>query len=331
MQLRKFVQPTVREALREAREALGPDAWVVSTEMVAVPGVRGLLGARQVQVTVGVEDEVSATRPSAEERRPSVTDPECDALVARLVACGLDAPVAAAVIRGIPEQQRRGASAHAIFRALAGELSSLAASDDDFARAEVFVGPPGVGKTTTIAKIAARERAGRGRALGMIAADGFRAGAVEQLRIYADIIGSTFRVARTADELNQALVHARNTVLVDTAGRSPRDSAVREHLDALSKRRNVRTHLVIAADTSVATARRIFDAYADVKPGRVVITKLDETDSLAPLGGLLRERGIPVSYITTGQRVPEDLERATPELLASAILREPFETAVSLP
>lgn len=328
MQLKTFRQPTVREALREAREALGPDALVVATEMVPAPGLRGLLGAREVQITAAIDEDVSEVRPPAEERRPPVIDRHADALVARLVASGLDLPMAADIVRGIPESMRRGASAIQLFKALVDEVTPLTAPDDGFARAEVFIGPPGVGKTTTIAKIAARERASRGRALGMIAADGFRAGAVEQLRTYADIIGSTFKVARTPDELDRALAGSRNTVLVDTAGRSPKDGSVAEQLNTLARHRGVRTHLVLAADTSVSSARRIFETYAEARPTRVVITKLDETASLAPLSSLLRERGIPISYITTGQRVPEDLERATPSTLASAILSESYgETA----
>lgn len=329
MQLKTFRQPTVREALREAREALGPGAIVVATEMVPASGLRGLLGAREVQLTAALDPDVSDARPLPEERRPPVIDREGEALVARLVASGLDRPMAADIVRGIPESMRRGATASRLFKALVDEVTPLTAAEDQFARAEVFIGPPGVGKTTTIAKIAARERAAHGRALGMIAADGFRAGAVEQLRTYADIIGSTFKVARTSEELDRALSGARHTVLVDTAGRSPKDGSVAEQLNALARHRSVRIHLVLAADTSVSSARRIFDTYAEARPTRVVITKLDETDSLAPLSSLLRERGIPISYITTGQRVPEDLERATPAVLASAILSESYdETAV---
>jgi flagellar biosynthesis protein FlhF len=321
MELKTFRKPTVREALREAREALGTDAVVVGTEMVAAPGFLGLLGRREVQITATVESRVSAGRPSAPERRTSVIDAEAEAIVARLVASGLDRPMAEGIVRAIPYTQRRGASASRLFKAVSENVASMAAADGEFAAAEVFVGPPGVGKTTTIAKIAARERARHGRAIPMIAADGFRAGAVEQLRTYADIIGSAFRVARNPEELEYALTRTRRSVLVDTAGRSPKDDAVRAQLAVLS-RHQVRTHLVIAADTSVATARRLFDTYADVKPARVVITKLDEAGSMAPLANLLRERGIPISYITTGQRVPDDLEYATPETLAGAILGE---------
>lgn len=329
MQIRKFRQPTVREALREAREALGPDAYVLATELVPALGWRGWLGRREVQLTAQFEAAVSVDRPLVEQRRSAVTDPESSALVARLVACGLDQPMALGVVAAIPEQSRRGATANRLFQALAEEVKALSAGDDEFVRAEVFVGPPGVGKTTTIAKIAARERASRGRRLGMIAADGFRAGAVDQLRTYADIIGSPFKVARTPDELSSAIASARNTVLVDTAGRSPRDRALRAQLQALAKHRHVRTHLVLAADTSPATARRIFESYAEVRPSRVIITKLDEAESLAPLSGVLREQGIPISFLTTGQRVPEDFEPATPAMIACALLREPLGATVS--
>ena len=226
------------------------------------------------------------------------------------------------VAKSVPDAECRGATIAGLRRALAALLGPLAAGDEDFARAEVFIGPPGVGKTTTIAKIAARERAGHGRALGMVAADGFRAGAVEQLRIYATIIGSPFKVARNAEELDKALSDSRQPLLVDTAGRSPNDPAVRDLLQLLGKRRLVRTHLVMAADTSANSARRIFDAYEGARPDRLVITKIDEAESLNPLLAVLRERPLPVSFITAGQRVPEDLDRATPALLASAMLRE---------
>lgn len=329
MQIRRFRQPTVREALRQAREVLGPDAYVLATEMVPAAGWRGLLGRREVQLTASLDEPVSASRPSEEQRRPAVTDAEGDALTARLVACGLDLPMAQGVVASIPGHLRRGATANQLFKALANDVAALAAPDDQLGRAEVFVGPPGVGKTTTIAKLAARERAARGRRLGIIAADGFRAGAVDQLRTYAEIIGSTFKVARTAEELSRAISASRSTVLVDTAGRSPKDPAMRAQLEILARHRDLRTHVVIAADTSPGSARRILDAYADIKPARIVITKLDEAESLAPLSGLLRERAIPVSFLTTGQRVPEDIEPATADMLACAMLREPLGATLS--
>lgn len=304
------------------RAELGPDALVLSTELVAAAGWRGWLGAREVLVTAGADREVPVSRPAVTERRRADTDPSRESVVARLAACGLPDSIAETVAATLTPTECRGASLSTLRRGVADELSDLTASDEKFARVEVFVGPPGVGKTTTIAKIAAQERANRGQALTMVAADAFRAGAVEQLRIYADVIGTPFRIARTAEELDKALDGGRQTLLVDTAGRSPSDANVRDLLRLIGRRKGVRTHLVMAADTSAASARRIFDTYQDARPERLVITKLDEAVTLSPLVSLLRERALPISYFTAGQRVPEDLDRATPKLLASAVLRD---------
>ena len=107
------------------------------------------------------------------------------------------------------------------------------------------------------------------------------------------------------------------------------EERAKDLLQVLSRRSDVRTHLVLAADTPVATARRIFSAYEAARPTRLVLTKLDETASLSPLLGLLRERQLPISYLGTGQHVPEDLNRATAQLLAANLLGESKPSAHS--
>jgi flagellar biosynthesis protein FlhF len=195
----------------------------------------------------------------------------------------------------------------------------VSSGDEPYAPVELFIGPPGAGKTTTIAKIAAQERARRGTRLNLLAADGFRVGAVEQLRLYADIIGSPFSVARTPREIEVSLGRTTGPVLVDTAGRSASDDRALEVATLLGGVPGVRTHLVMPAAASVREAARLLDTYGE-HARRVVLTRLDEADSISPLMHLFAERDLAVSYLGTGQRVPEDLERATPHNLARHIV-----------
>ncbi|HUU35373.1 MAG TPA: hypothetical protein VMW48_15015 [Vicinamibacterales bacterium] len=335
MQVKQFRQPTVREAFSAIRDEFGPSALVLSSELVSARGWRGWVGMREVQVTASAPEGWQAhagSRPVGQDRRPADM-PDSPArtsglgagtgsLAARLICAGIDPALAEAVAAGVPVRLQRKLNADGVRQALAAHLGALAAGDEAFAPVEVFIGPPGVGKTTTIAKIAAQERVRRNRAVGVVAADAFRAGAVEQLRTYAAIIGAPFRTARNIEEMDQAIEQSRQTLLVDTAGRSPKDDDLRDVRRLLGSRKGVRTHLVIPAETSLASARRIVDRFADAKPDRVVVSRLDEAESPTALLTWLVARGLPVSYITTGQRVPEDLERATPAVLAAALLRD---------
>lgn len=330
MHLKRFRSNTVRDALRAVRDELGPDAIVLSTSMVQARGWRGLMGAREVEITAALDRESSASRREESANRQPATTAAAN-IAAQLVATGMDRALADDVAASIPVSNRRGATPARLRDALAARLAVLAAPADPFARIEVFVGPPGAGKTTTIAKIAAQERARGGQRLGLLAADGFRIGAVEQLQTYADILDAPFRVARTPDDLDRALsTRHRVPVLVDTAGRSPSDRASKDLFRVVANARGVRTHLVLPAGTSATAARRVFDGYADARPSRVVLTKLDEADSLSPLVSLLHEWQLPISYIGTGQRVPDDLNRATAELLAASVLGDSTPVSATL-
>jgi flagellar biosynthesis protein FlhF len=321
MQLKRFRAATVAEALNRARAEMGPDALVLSTRLVPSRGVRGWMGARGVEVTVAIERDMSEDRlpcPSGRHGQP----PDVGAVVARLQAGGLDVTFAREVAAALPKGARRGASLVSLRRALAASLTPVTAGDEGHAPIEVFVGPPGAGKTTTIAKIGAQERARRGKRMSLLAADAYRVGAIEQLRMYADIIGSPFFVAHSASDLERAFASADSPMLVDTAGRSPNDAAARDLFAAIDRRPDVRTHLVMPAGTSAADGARILDRYADAHPDRVVLTHVDEAETVSPLVNLLRGRRLPISYLGTGQRVPKDLYPATPPLVAACVLGE---------
>jgi len=328
MHLKRYRAATVREALGRARQEMGRDALVLSTRLVAVRGVKGWLGSREVELTAALDAAMSGSRPGP--RLPDVLptlgaddeDPmaaPADPMVARLCATGLHRRLAERIARDVPRSLRRLASPAMMTEALAKHFGGMSAGDEAYAPVELFVGPPGAGKTTTIAKIAAQERARHGTRLNLVAADGFRVGAVEQLRLYADIIGSPFSVARTPREIEQSLGRARGPVLIDTAGRSMSDPRALEVVQGLAAVPGLRTHLVMPAASSVRDASRILDTYGDYAR-RVVLTRLDEADSISPLMHLFADRDMAVSYLGIGQRVPEDLERATAYNLARHIV-----------
>jgi flagellar biosynthesis protein FlhF len=333
MHLKRYRSNSVREALAQARADLGPNALVLSTRLVGVRGWRGWLGGRLVEITAAANRDMSESRPMAQPTPretapaapPTITppDPLIAPMVARLCAAGLDRALAADAAAAVPRTRRRQASLALLRRAVADTLDPLTAGHAAFAAAEVFIGPPGVGKTTTIAKVAAQARARDGVRLGLVAADGFRVGAVEQLRLYADIIGAPFMVARTAAELDAVLDRVTgDPVLVDTAGRSIREPDWQEALALLGQRTGIRTHLVLSAAMQAPEAARLLDAYHGARPACVALTRVDESASIGPLVGLLRERRLPVSFLGTGQRVPEDLVRATGPVLAAHLLGE---------
>lgn len=329
MQVKRFYSSSVEDAMRAARAQLGPDALVLSTDLVPSPGWRGWMGQRLVAVTAamsalstaaGAQVPWSARRRQASTRRQSGDQSVRAGVVARLAATGLAPALAERLVGRLTLAECRQGAEAAVLRELTSELQPLVAADHSPAPIDVFVGPPGVGKTTTIAKIAAGRRVKGRKPPVLVAADGFRAGAVEHLRAYATIIGAPFRPARGADELARALTSSRHGVLVDTAGRPPSDAAFRELWAVIADQPRVRTHLVLAADTSVAMARRVLARYAAAMPARIIITKIDEAETVAPLLAVLREQALPISYLASGQRVPEDLAVATAEALARVVL-----------
>jgi flagellar biosynthesis protein FlhF len=198
-------------------------------------------------------------------------------------------------------------------------------------RIVALVGPTGVGKTTTVAKLAANFKLAHGVRVGLITVDTYRIAAVEQLKTYAEIIDLPLAVVNDPAEMPRALdeLGALDIVFIDTAGRSPRDEVkIRELAEFLLQARPDEVHLVLSAVSGQKSLRAAVERFAVVQFDRVILTKLDEAESL---GGVLAVLGLssrPLSYLTTGQAVPDDIEPADRKRLARLILRqeELFET-----
>ena len=205
-------------------------------------------------------------------------------------------------------------------------VSSPIQLDPGRMRVCALVGPTGVGKTTTIAKLAAYAKLELKQKVALITLDTFRMAAVDQLHQYAEILQVPLHVALTVEDLRSALrfYQDRALVLIDTPGHSPKDATMQGQLRRLlDELPEVETHLVLSATTKPRDLADIAQRFEPLKPSRIIFTKLDETSTYGPLLSTLVRVKRPLSYLGTGQEVPQDLEMATSRRVADLILPLP--------
>jgi flagellar biosynthesis protein FlhF len=186
-----------------------------------------------------------------------------------------------------------------------------------------FVGPTGVGKTTTIAKLAAHFALTEKKKIALITLDTYRIAAIEQLRIFAKIINLPIDIVLNKTEFDQTLDRHRDKdlILIDTAGRSQRDALQMADLQSLFPRpSDIDIRLVLSATSALSNLYETVERFRPLQPTSLVFTKLDESSTYGMILGTVLHEQIPISYFTTGQRVPEDIEVATPERLVDLIL-----------
>ena len=176
-----------------------------------------------------------------------------------------------------------------------------------------LIGPTGVGKTTTIAKLAARynQRHGLGH-VALITTDSYRIGAYEQLCTFGMIMETPVRLVSTAQELQDAInsVAEKTLILIDTAGMSQRDVRLSKQFALLSHTPRIRSYLVLAANAQHSVLRETAAAFAQVPLSGAILTKVDETTRMGAALSVVHEKTLPLAYISNGQRVPEDLQIA---------------------
>lgn len=247
-----------------------------------------------------------------------------------LTETGIAAEMARTIISEIiPHYRERGIeesklSQAALFSSISAEVKftpdALNSHDQTIL---AVIGATGVGKTTTVAKLAARAALKERRRVELVTLDTYRIAAVEQLKTYAEIIGAGCHVVRSVLELDACLhrMPADAVVLIDTTGKNPHDLADQYELsDYLRRRQEIRKCLAVQATThpldSVAGIRK-FEMYG---ADSLILTKMDETLRPGALLEIIGESALPVAYLCNGQRVPEDLQIATPETLTNRIL-----------
>ena len=194
-------------------------------------------------------------------------------------------------------------------------------------RVVALVGPTGVGKTTTVAKLAAGFRIEARRRVGLLTIDTFRIAAVQQLKAYAEIMDLPMEVVEKPNQMRPALERLGDVdlVLIDTAGRSPRsDARIEQLVELLHSAQPDETHLVLSSTSSTSTIQSAVQGFAPVRPSAAILTKLDEAPQTASVLSAIvatdRFAGVPLSYTTNGQQVPDDISTADAESLLSRLL-----------
>ena len=189
-----------------------------------------------------------------------------------------------------------------------------------------FIGPTGVGKTTTIAKIASRFCVDGGKKVALLTADTYRIAAAEQLRTYANILEVPFRIIYSVEELSQAMRDFKDCdyILVDTAGHSHQNAeqkkVMKELIHSVDGILEKEVFLVLSATTKYRDLLSIADTYSDMTDYKLIFTKLDETITLGNLLNLKLYTGAPLSYVTCGQNVPDDIEDFNPQKTVKRLL-----------
>ena len=351
---------TLKEALSQVRRDLGGGAIILGTREVRRRRLFGL-GARElIEVTADGADGPSRPGPAADgagalhaqfseqlrclhamveglsqQGRLDHLLPELPGELVPGYAALLEAEVPEALARRLvrhvaeriepDELGRPGAVSEALREAVESclPIAPPIAAVPGNRRVVALVGPTGVGKTTTVAKLAANFKLVQGLRPGLVTVDTYRIAAVEQLRTYAEIIDLPLAVANEPGEMRRAIDELGDVdlVLIDTAGRSPRDEVkIRELAAFLAAAEPDEVHLVLSAVAGERSLRAAVSRFAVVRVDRLILTKLDEADGLGGILSVLGQAGRPVSYLTTGQAVPDDIEPADRGRLARLIL-----------
>ncbi|MFB2701869.1 flagellar biosynthesis protein FlhF [Aeromonas veronii] len=308
-----------------APEPAKPKTRVASGQRAPQPAQRDqeMEGMRKEMASIRklLEHQISGLMWQEVERR----EPMRALLIKELKKLGFDDAFADQLAGLIPEDM----SIHQAMAQLAEVLTAqLKISEDEIMRqggAVALLGPTGVGKTTTIAKLAARFAMKYGaEQVALITTDNYRIGAHEQLQTYGRIMGCPVRQVRDAEELANALYQFRHRrlVLIDTAGVGQRDIRLTEQLDTLVKNAKVRirSYLVMSATSQRRVMQEAVDHFRRIPLSGCILTKLDESLNLGEVINVCIQNSLPISYITDGQRVPEDIQVANAAQLVGAAM-----------
>jgi flagellar biosynthesis protein FlhF len=349
MNIKTYHSDSVESAIRQARLELGENAMLLDSRKLApqdrrsgiyevrfaLPGTPAPAGADLSGLSRGLEEIRQMLHTfTYKYYLPAAglgPHPVLGELYRGLIEAEVEPEIAAELVAGLIPAAERRASRQDLDQELSAELAALFEVSDEIGcpghepRAVALVGPPGAGKTTTLAKIAVQFGLAQHRPPCLVTVDDYRVAAARQLETFASLLEVEAKTVAEPSELDQVLAGFRpggpGLVLIDTPGLSTQE--LEQHAGELSQflrsHAGIDVHLVLSASTKPRDLRRIVDCYWAFGPRKLLFTKLDETLSLGPLLNEAVRTRLPLSFLASGQRIPEDLRPAARQELADGI------------
>lgn len=286
--------------------------------------------------TVSEEKEKKDSEAETPEKKEEEQNPEQDKFIRLLYNKMLDNEMDEKYVNSILEDASKTKKADLPFDYLLANIyqkmvlkfgkSEGITPSADGPRIVLFIGPTGVGKTTTIAKLAGKYCVEDKKKVALLTADTYRIAAAEQLRTYANILETPFRVIYTPEELQTAVKDYWDCdyIFIDTAGRSHQNTdqleKMKEMVAALKRPESYQVFLVLSATTKYRDLQKIADCYGKIADFELIFTKLDETEAVGNLLNMKLYTDAPIAYVTCGQNVPDDMEAFNPQKTVKQIL-----------
>ena len=348
MKLKSFFADSIEEAIAQARREMGPEAMLVHSKRS--PAESRHLGVYEVVCASDAEPAPGPVEKTETPRAPSIDNlarevsgvrEQMERLARSLARCGGMAPVVsapdlAATFTALTEAELDAALTYEIISslqapiepgALRDQVARLVRIDASLGRPQsarkiaAFVGPPGAGKTSALIKLAVRYGIGVRKRVQLLTLDTYRIAAAEELQTYAAILGISCQVLDNSANFNQALAehNQADLILIDTPGLG-RDEMDEDLARALVNLKDIDTHLVLAASMRSRDLARAADQYSIFQPDKLLFTRLDETETFGPIVSQSVRLNLPVSFLASGQRIPEDIAPATKDAVLSLLL-----------
>lgn len=313
MIIKKYIVSDMKEALVRAKYELGTDAVIISQREVRTGKWYNIFKKKELEVTMAVEENNTVQEPTPNPA-PQTVQPRPTTNFYTHNNEKLEEQLKTYCKLLNKDKESLSLEERKDFIKIVMKETALDRKVH-LSKINVLIGPTGVGKTTTIAKLAAREYLLNKKKVGLITIDTYRIGAVEQLRTYANILGIDFEVANNpidmVEKLNK-LDHC-DTILIDTLGTSPKDmdklEEIKNHLKVIHGDMN--TYLVLSISTDRDTMNSILERYRSMNYDALIITKIDEVTNISNLWFLIENEVPPIQFFCHGQDVPDDIKLAT--------------------